>query len=605
MAFDYISKLLRVNLKDKSIKHEQVDLEKSKKFLGARGLGVKTFFDEVDPNVDALSPENKLIISVGLLTGSSVPTGGRFMVITKSPLTDGIAFSNSGGKWGAELKFSGHEMLVFEDKAEKPVYLYIEDEKVEIRDAEHLWGKTTTEATEALQKECGEEAKVLMIGPAGEKLSRMAAVMNDLDRAAGRGGVGAVMGSKNLKAVVVRGTGKPSYVDEQKLKDVVLEKNKILRANPVAGGGLPTYGTAVLVNIINENGILPVNNFQEGYTPDADMISGETLKEKWLVKNSYCYRCPIGCGRIVKMSDGRIIGGPEYETVWAFGSDCGNYDLESINIANEYCNEYGLDTISVGATIAAAMELKQRGYIKDEELEADGLTLNWGDSKSVAEWVKKIGLREGFGERLADGSYRLCESYGHPEFSMTVKKQEMPAYDARGVQGHGITYATSNRGACHVKGYMISPEILGQPEKLDRLELKGKPAYARVFHDLTAVVDSIGMCIFSTFGLGAQDFVDLINAAFGKEEFTADTLMEAGDRIWTLEKLFNLKAGFSRKDDTLPERLLKDPMPAGPTEGHVHHLDVLLPEYYEVRGWDEEGVPTEETLKKLGLEEYI
>ena len=605
MAFDYISKILRVNLKDKSVKLEQVDLETSKKFLGARGLGVKTFFDEVDPNVDPLSPENKLIIATGLLTGSSVPTGGRYMVITKSPLTGTIAFSNSGGKWGSELKFSGHEMLIFEDKAEEPVYLYIEDEKVEFRDAAHLWGKTTTEATEALIDECGKDAKVLMIGPAGEKLSYMAAIMNDIDRAAGRSGVGAVMGSKNLKAVVVRGTGKPSYVDEQKVKDVVLEKNKILRANPVAGGGLPTYGTAVLVNIINENGVFPVNNFQEGYTAEADLISGETLKEKWLVKNSYCYRCPIGCGRVVKMSDGRIVGGPEYETVWAFGSDCGNYDLESINIANEYCNEYGLDTISVGATIAAAMELKQRGYIKDEELEADGLTLNWGDSKSVAEWVKKIGLREGFGDKLADGSYRLCESYGHPEFSMTVKKQEIPAYDPRGVQGHGITYATSNRGACHVKGYMISPEILGQPEKLDRLELQGKPAYAKVFHDLTAVVDSIGMCIFSTFGLGAQDFVDLINATLGQEAYTADTLMEAGDRIWTLEKLFNLKAGFSKKDDTLPARLLEDPMPAGPTEGHVHRLDVLLPEYYDVRGWDEEGVPTGETLKKLGLEEYM
>lgn len=601
----YVGKTLRVNLSDSTVKLENLDVDKAKKFIGARGLGVKTMFEEVDPNVDALSPENKLIVATGPCTGYTMPTGGRYMVITKSPLTGTIAFANSGGKWGAEFKFTGHDMIIFEGKADKPVYLYIEDDKVEIRDAAHLWGKVVSETTEILKNETDKNAKIMCIGPAGEKLSPISAIMNDVDRAAGRGGVGAVMGSKNLKAVVVKGNKKLEYTDPAGAKATALEKIKILKDNPVAGQGLPTYGTAVLVNIINESGILPVRNYQTGYTEQADEISGETLREKHLVRNSACYRCTIGCGRWIKMPDGREAGGPEYETIWAFGSDCDNFNLESINEANELCNEYGLDTISAGATIAAAMELKEKGYIKDEELTKDGLSLNWGDSRAIVEWTRKMGSREGFGDKLAEGSYRLCDSYGVPEYSMTVKKQELPAYDPRGVQGQGITYAVSNRGACHVKGYMISPEILGQPEKLDRFDLKGKPAYAKVFHDLTAVVDSLGLCIFTTFGLGVQDFVDMANACYGEEIFDTNSLMEAGDRIWTLEKLYNLKAGLTKEDDTLPKRLLEDQMPDGPTKGWVSHLDELLPEYYEVRGWDRDtSIPKVETLKKLGIEEY-
>lgn len=601
----YVGKILRVNLSDSSISEENLDIEKAKKFIGARGLGAKIMFEEVDPKVDALSPENKLIIATGPCTGYTMPTGGRYMVMTKSPLTGTLAFANSGGRWGAEFKFTGNDVIIFEGKAEKPVYLYIEDDKVEIRDAGHLWGKRVSETTEILKNETDKNAKVMCIGPAGERLSLISAIMNDVDRAAGRGGVGAVMGSKNLKAVVVRGTKKLEYADTAKSKAVAMEKIKILKDNPVAGNGLPTYGTAVLVNIINENGVLPVKNFQGSYAPKADDISGETLRETSLVRNSACYRCTIGCGRWVKLKDGREVGGPEYETIWAFGSDCDNYDLESINEANELCNEYGLDTISAGATIAAAMELREKGLIKDEEIAGDGLSLDWGDSKAIVEWTRKMGEREGFGYELAKGSYRLCDEHGAPELSMTVKKQELPAYDPRGIQGHGITYAVSNRGACHVKGYMISPEILGQPEKLDRFELKGKPAYAKVFHDLTAVVDSLGLCIFTTFGLGAQDFVDMANACYGEEVFDVNSLMEAGDRIWTLEKLYNLRAGIDKDDDTLPKRLLEDEIADGPSKGWVHKLSELLPEYYEVRGWDRTtSVPTDETLKKLGIEEY-
>lgn len=600
--FGYNGKVLRINLSEGSIKVEPLDLAVAQKYIGARGLGVKTLIDEIDPKVDALSPENKFIIATGPITAAPMPTSGRYMVITKAPLTGTIGISNSGGHWGAELKKTGYDMIILEGKSENPVYINITDENVEIKDAKGLWGKVVSETTKVLQ-EVHDKAKVLCIGPAGEKLSLMAAVMNDVDRAAGRGGVGAVLGSKNVKAISVKGSGKVQLPDDKEAQTVGLAKTKILREDPVAGNGLPTYGTAVLVNIINESGIHPVRNFQKAYTKEADKISGEAMTEQTLVRKSACHRCPIACGRWVKMEDGTECGGPEYETLWAFGSDCDNYDLSSINVANMLCNEYGLDTISAGATIAAAMELYEKGIIKDEELAADGVSLNWGDAKAIIEWTRKMGLREGFGDKLADGSYRLCESYGHTEYAMTVKKQELPAYDPRGVKGHGINYATNNRGGCHIKGYMINPEILGYPEKLDRLALEGKPAYTKVFHDLTAVIDSMGICLFTTFGLGAQDYVDMYNTVCG-EVYNVETLLQAGERIWNLEKIFNLRAGIDSTQDTLPDRLLESPIPEGPSVGHVHELSELLPKYYEARGWDKNGIPTKETLTKLGLEEY-
>lgn len=595
--YGYMGKILRVNLTNRTITEEDLDFELAKKYLGARGLGVKIMMDEVPANVDPFSPENKLIIATGGLTGAPVPTSGRYMAITKSPLTGTIAIANSGGHWGPQFKATGHDLIIFEGKADKPVYLYINDDEVEIRDAEHIWGKTVSETTKILQEEF-EGCKVLSIGPAGERLSLIAAIMNDVDRAAGRGGVGAVMGSKNLKAIAVKGTKKVSLFDEERTKEVSQAKVKILREDPVASGGLPSYGSAVLVNIINETGIFPVKNFQESYTDEADKISGETLAATRLVKNSACYRCPIACGRVVKLPDGSVVGGPEYETIWAFGADCAVFDLDAINEANNLCNEYGLDTISTGTTIATAMELYEKGYIKDEDIEADGISLKWGDPKAIVGWTRKMGLREGFGNKLADGAYRLAESYGAPELSMTVKKQELPAYDPRGVQGHGLTYAVNNRGGCHIKGYMISPEILGYPEKLDRSSVEGKAAYTKIFLDLTAVIDSIGLCVFSTFGLGLSDYVDMYNAVVG-DIYTDETLLEAGERIWNLEKLFNIREGIDSKEDKLPKRLLEVPIQNGPSKGEIHRLDILLPEYYAVRGWDEDGIPTEETLKKL------
>lgn len=596
--YGYTGKILRVDLTNRKAAVEPLNRDEALKFIGGRGYGTKLYMDETDPGVDALSPENKMIIITGPLTGTTAPTSGRFMVVTKSPLSGTIACSNSGGYWGAELKFAGYDAIILEGKAAQPVYMTIMDDAVEFHDAEGIWGKVVSETTEALEAIHGEKTKVLTIGPAGENLSKIAAIMNDRYRAAGRSGVGAVMGSKNLKAIVVKGSGKVDVANPEKLKEVFSTCIKKIRENGVTGQGLPAYGTAVLVNIINENGAFPTNNFQKSQFPFAEEISGETLAEKYMTKKDVCYRCPIACGRFCEVDDVKG-GGPEYETIWAFGGDCGVSNLPVIIKANFWCNEMGIDTISAGSTLAAAMELYQRGLIKKEEF-AGGPELTFGNDDAIVYWTKAMADKEGLGAKLAQGSYRLGEMYGMPEVSMTVKKLEIPAYDPRGIQGQGLQYATSNRGGCHVRGYLISPEILGLPEKLDRLSIEGKAVWAKIFQDLTAAIDSLGLCLFTSFAMGAGDYADLLNAVCGTD-FTDNDILEMGERIWNLERVYNLQAGIDPSQDTLPKRLLEDPIPEGPSEGWVNKLSEMLPQYYEARGWDLTGIPTAQKLKSLGL----
>jgi len=598
MATSYNGKILRINLSNKTCKVEDLDLGIAKKFIGGRGLGTKLYMDEVDPKVDPLSPENKVVIINGPLTGTAVPTGCRYMVVTKSPLTGVIASSNSGGKWGAVLKYAGFDAVILEGKADKPCYVNIvDDKKVEILDATNLWGKTVEESKEALEK-VHDGCSVLNIGPAGETLSLVAAVMNEGERAAGRSGVGAVVGSKNLKAICVTASrGSVPVADADALKAATAKCMTMIKENGVTGTGLPTYGTAVLVNIINQVGAYPTRNWQVAYDDKADLTSGETLKEKHLVKNGFCHRCPIGCGRVVNI-DGKDVGGPEYETIWAFGSNCGVSDLEAISRANLMCNEMGNDTISVACTIAAAMELYQKGYIKEEE--CAGVPLAWGSGEAIEKWTERMGKGEtALGKLMAQGSARLCEHYGHPEISMTVKKLELPAYDARGIQGIGLNYATSNRGGCHVRGYMIAPEILGSPEALDRTVADDKHVWTKIFQDLTAIIDSSGLCLFTSFALGAPEYAALLNAATGTT-YNVDELLEVGERIYNLERLFNQKAGMKPEDDTLPKRLLEEPIPDGVSKGQLSKLGEMLPKYYEIRGW-ENAFPTQATLERLDL----
>lgn len=599
--FGFTGKLLRVNLTDKTIKKENLNLKDAREYLGSRGLGTKIMMDEVDPKVDPFSPENKLIFMTGPLTGTLATSAGRYEVVAKAPLTGTIGASNSGGHFGPELKYAGYDGIIFEGKSDEPVYLYINDDQVELRSAEHLWGKTVFETTDALLEEVGEDAKIACIGPGGEKLVLFATVMNDKHRAAGRSGLGAVMGSKNLKAVTVYGTNSVQVAKPKEFFEICKKSRKMLKDHPVTGEGLPTYGTQILVNILNQSGGLPTRNWRDGgIFEHAEDTSGEALTEKYLVKNKGCFGCNIGCGRITKISDGEFQSfgeGPEYEAGWSYGANCGVKNLEAISKANFICNELGIDPITMGATIACAMEMYGNGIISKEEL---GRDLFFGDDEGIVELTRQTGLKEGFGEKLSLGSYRMAKLYGHPELSMSVKKQEMPAYDGRALQGMGLEYATSNRGGCHVRGYLTSPEILGIPAKLDPLTTEDKASWLKTFQDLTAVIDSAGICLFTTFALGLPEIAEMIRTGIGLE-YTDEEILQMGERIWNLEKLFNLKAGFTKEDDTLPDRLLKEPMPKGPAKGLVTNLDVMLKEYYEIRGWDKESVPTEEKLAELEL----
>lgn len=599
--FGWAGTILRVNLSEGAIQKEALNRNDAKLYLGGRGLATKIMIDEVDPQVDPLSPENKLIFMTGPLTGTMAASPGRYMVISKAPLTGTIGCANSGGHFGPELKFAGYDGIIFEGKAEKPVYLWINDDEVELRSAEHLWGKDVFETTDQVLEETAEDARVACIGPAGEKGVLFATVMNDKNRAAGRTGMGAVMGSKNLKAIVVRGTKSVEVADPEKFKEVSTDARRKLKEHPVTGEGLPTYGTGVLVNILNEMGALPTRNWRDGgIFEKAEDISGEALTEKYLVRNKGCFGCSIGCGRLTKIPEGKFKSfgeGPEYEAEWSYGAACGVGDLAAICKANFLCNELGLDPITMGATIACAMEMYEKGILTKEEV---GRELNFGDADAIVELTRMTGLREGFGDELALGSYRLAEKYGHPELSMSVKKQEMPAYDARGVQGMGLSYATSNRGGCHVRGYMTSVEVLGIPEKLDPLVTDEKAGWLKIFQDLTAVVDSTGICLFTTFAIGLPEVANMLRAAVGWTT-SDEEILQIGERIWNLERLFNLRAGFTKADDTLPPRLMEEPLPSGPAKGKVNELEVMLKEYYQVRGWNEEGVPTEEKMAELSL----
>ena len=441
--YGFTGTLLRIDLTAGSIQKEILDPVLAKKYLGGRGLGTKIYTDETASGIDPFAPENKLILMTGPLTGTFAPSAGRLMWITKAPLTGTIGCANSGGYFGPELKYAGYDGIIFEGKAETPVYLFIEDDQVELRSAEHLWGKTVFETTDLLKDETGEESRICCIGPAGENRVLYAAIMNDKHRAAGRGGLGAVMGAKNLKAIAIKGTGGIRVSDNDGFIRDCAAARKILAENAVTGEGLAAYGTEILVNIINGSGAMPQYNWRDGAVfRDAEDISGEALTEKYLIRNKGCFGCSIGCGRVTRIKDGPFASageGPEYEAAWALGASCGIHDLAAICKVNFLCNEYGLDPITLGSTFACAMELADSGYLDKKEMGGD---LLFGNAHSIVDFTYKTVRREGFGDLLAQGSYRLAEKYGHPELSMSVKKQEMPAYDGRSMQGIGLEYAT-------------------------------------------------------------------------------------------------------------------------------------------------------------------
>jgi aldehyde:ferredoxin oxidoreductase len=610
-------KILRVNLNEGTCKAEDLNMTWAKDYLGSRGLATKYLVEEMDPKVDPLSPENKLIMATGPLTGTMASTGGRYTVVTKGPLTGAIACSNSGGYFGAEMKFAGWDMIIFEGRSEKPVYLMLENDRAELKDASHLWGTSTWHTEEQIKKDNQDpQIRVSSIGKAGENQVLFSCVVNDLHRAAGRSGVGAVMGSKNLKAVALRGTkGVSGIEDFTEFAKVTKEKKAILAGNAVTGQGLPTYGTQVLMNVINEMGALPTRNHKSVQFEDANAISAEAMAKPresdgkaQLVTNAACFGCTIACGRISKIDKEHFTvvnkpqywgasGGLEYEAAWALGAANGVNDLDALQYANLICNEQGMDPISFGATIGAVMEMYENGTLDEAAI---GVKAPFGSAAALCELVDMTANGVGFGVEIGLGSKRLCEKYGQPELSMSVKGQEFPAYDARGIQGMGLTYATSNRGACHLRSYTVASEVLGIPVKTDPLTTDGKPELVMAFQDATAAFDSSGLCIFTSFAWSLADIQPQIDAAC-EGEWSLEKLSQVGERIWNMEKMFNLEAGLTKDDDRLPKRLTTEPAEMGPAKGLVSGVPEMLPKYYEIRGWDTEGHPKAETKARLGL----
>lgn len=591
----WVGKIARVNLTSGEVSIQELEGKLATSYLGGRGFGARFLYDEVAPSIEPLSAENLVIFATGPLTGTRAPTGGRFSVSTKSPLTGTVLDSNSGGNWGVRLKGAGYDTLIIEGAANVPVWLFIDDSRITINDASHLWGLDVGATTDALlgQVDRAQLASVACIGPAGENLVRFASIMNDRSRAAGRGGAGAVMGAKKLKAIVACGSQKPAVADRDGFDFAVYESRKALKQNPITAIGLPRYGTAGLVHLMNLLGALPTRNFTACCFEHAEEVSGEALREHLLVKRGACWGCPIGCTRVTRTK--RAHGeGPEYESIWAFGPECGVRDLEVIAEANYLCNLLGLDTISAGVTIGCAMEMAERGIVDFPAL--------FGDAQALLTTIKDIAYRRGVGDALAEGSRRFAESYGAVEYAMQVKGMELPAYEPRAMGRQGLGFATSNRGACHLRGNMLNPEILGIPKLVSRSISKGSAGLLVYHQHIAAVFDALGLCKFAGYALSDEHLARMLSAVTGIS-FEAQSLHTTGERIWNLERLYNLREGFTCKDDTLPRRLLEEPLTQGPARGRTVDLAPMLDEYYRFRGWDSEGIPTRQKLNQLGLEE--
>ncbi|MDN5321973.1 MAG: aldehyde:ferredoxin oxidoreductase [Clostridia bacterium] len=613
MIGGYMGRFLRVDLTTQQISNQAFSEEVLKKFIGGSGLGAKILFEETNETTNPLGPENVLIFMTGPLVGTNVPNFGRYQVVTKSPLTGAYGEANSGGTWGTMLKRAGIDGIIITGKSSSPVYFYIENKKAEIRDASNYWGEDTYDLDLKLKEELGNDIVTCCIGPAGENLVRIAAIMNDGKdgRAAGRCGVGAVMGSKNLKAIVVKkGNLRPPIVEPEKLKESIRNWAGKIRKNTEL---LSDYGTAVGLETVEAIGDLPVKNWTEGSFPSVEKVSGEMLKKTLFVKKYHCAQCVIGCGREVKVESGPYRGvegaAPEYETIGMLGSNCLIDDLEAIAKANELCNRYGLDTISTGAAISFAMEAYERGIITERQL--GGIQLDWGNAEAMIKMIHKIAVREDLGYLLGEGTRRAAEKIGGlaQELVVHVKGLDLPAHDPRAKYSNALAYATSARGACHLNAFSyefedgISMAELGYPETLDRFTIRGKAQLVAKLQDLMALFDSLTGCKFIIFGLGDETIktiVEWLNLVTGWH-ITREEFLEIGARIVNLKKVYNVKCGLTRKDDVLPYRILSHKRGTGGAGDNLPHLGEMLGQYYEYRGWDEFGIPREETLKKYEI----
>jgi aldehyde:ferredoxin oxidoreductase len=610
------NKVLRVNLTTGDCSSEALNQDWAQAYLGQRGLGSKYLVEEVDAGVDPLSPENKLIIATGPLTATTAPTGGRSSAVTKGALTGAIAASNTGGMFGAELKMAGYDLLIIEGRAERPVYLWIRDDHVEIKSADRLWGQSVWETEPWLRRELQEpQAKIASIGRAGEVGVKFACIVNDMDRAYGRSGVGAVMGSKQLKAIAVRGTRGVQVADPQAFREAVSSTMAVLQPSPVRQR-FTSRGTHNMMDVTNQFGALPTRNGRnvqfegvESVNADAVRVPRRSDGKPSLQGNKACFACTIGCGRVatidptsplVKGDDpqggdrGRYklpSGGLEYETAFAFGPMCGIDDLDAINYVNFLCNEQSMDPISLGVSIAAAMELFEEGAITLAD--TDGLELTFGNAEALVRACELTAFGDGIGADIGLGAARLCAKYGRPELSMTVKGQEFPGYDPRALKGMALAYATSNRGCCHMRARPLLHDFAN-------VTTEGKAELVKTTQDLAGAIDSSGICMFTNVMFPPEHLAQMLDAAC-EGDWDLERLQAVGERIWNLERQFNLAAGFTRADDCLPERTTTEPAVGGAADGQVADISQMLAEYYSLRGWDQEGVPRDETLARLEL----
>jgi aldehyde:ferredoxin oxidoreductase len=614
MPHVYAGSLLRVDLTGGAHQVEPIDDGDVRRYLLGSGLAAKIYYEEMDPSLDPLDPASPLLAFTGVLTGTFSPTGCRSSWCGRSPLTGIWNEANMGGHWGAELRFAGFDGLIVTGRAADPVYLWIHDGEVEIRPASHLWGLDHFETFEQLRQETDPKAQLACIGQAGENLVRVSSVMQGGQahaRAAGRGGMGALLGSKNLKAIVVRGTARPDYPDMKAFRDFVREINHHIKANSV---GMSQLGTAGGVEGTELTGDLALKNWTLGnWKDEAARISGQRIAETIFERHTHCFSCPIGCGKTVKIEGGRYDGvyghGPEYETLAGFGGNCQCDDLNAIAYMNDLCNRYGLDTISTSSVLAFAMEAYEKGLISQEQ--TGGLELTWGNAEAMIEAIHGIARREGIGQLLADGMRAAAQRIG-PEaeaFAVHVKGLEVPYHDPRAFVDMAANYATAVRGACHLEslaywmGYGVRFDVYGwyNPEDYDPHDSTGKGRVTFDFQNYMAVYNPLGVCKFIAKGkVEPQHVADLVNAALGWD-WTPEELLRTGERLFNLKRLINLRLGITRADDTLPQRLLSEPRPSGGAEGVLPDLESMLEEYYDLRGWTPDGFPSPERLAELEL----
>lgn len=606
----YVGKILRVNLSSKKISEEKIGEDVARKFIGGVGLAAKIIYDEVEPKTSPYDPNNKIVFMTGPLTGTLIPCTGRYVVCAKSPLTDAWGEAHAGGFWARELKRAGYDGIVIEGRSERPIYLVIDDGDVRIERADQFWGLGCLDVEEAIKKDLGGDFKVACIGPAGENLVRFAAIINDEGRAAGRCGMGAVMGSKMLKAIAVRGSKEIPVKDPERIKSILRRIYPQIMSFPITQI-YASYGTSGELLSFHEYGDVPIKNFTLGDWENIEKISGEVYNKTMVKAKRACWNCPIACWRYVEVSNGPYAGlvlkrGPEYETLVALGALLLNDRLDVIVKANYLCNQYGLDTISTGVCIAFAMECYERGIITRHEV---GMDLLWGDPDTILRLIEDIGGRKGFGNLLAEGVMRASEKIGRgsERIAMHVKGLEMPMHDPRAFKGMGLQYAVSNRGACHLQGMVMRIEQgermtdLKIYERLDRFSVINKGKVLAIMQNWHEVLESLIICKF--LGIPPGHIPGLYALVTGMT-VSLEELLKAGERIYTLKRMYNVKCGVTRKDDTLPYRIMNEGLKEGGTLGNTvsqEDLKVMLDEYYAARGWDENGMPKSETLKKLGL----